>query len=88
MTTARMSGYAISPDALQSYYAFAEAETCAIVQVESAAAVERIPEIAAVDGVDGIFIGPLSYEVFWPKPRPQEDRPCTHLELAQPHRGG
>ncbi|KOO35756.1 alpha-dehydro-beta-deoxy-D-glucarate aldolase [Chrysochromulina tobinii] len=55
MTTARMSGYAISPDALQSYYAFAERETCAIVQIESAAAVERIPEIAAIDGVDGIF---------------------------------
>jgi len=58
MTTARMSGYAISPDALQSYYAFAERETCAIVQIESAAAVERIPEIAAIDGVDGIFVGP------------------------------
>lgn len=58
MTTARMSGYAISPDALQSYYAFAERETCAIVQIESAAALERIPEIAAIDGVDGIFVGP------------------------------
>lgn len=36
----------------------AEEELCLIVQVETAAAVERIEEIAAVDGVDGIFIGP------------------------------
>jgi len=58
MTTARMSGYAIDAAALRAYYEFAESETCTIVQVESAAAVERIPEIAAVEGVDGIFIGP------------------------------
>jgi 4-hydroxy-2-oxoheptanedioate aldolase len=31
---------------------------CVIVQVESPAAVAAIPEIGAVDGVDGIFIGP------------------------------
>lgn len=36
----------------------AEEELCLIVQVETAAALERIEAIAAVDGVDGMFIGP------------------------------
>jgi 4-hydroxy-2-oxoheptanedioate aldolase len=31
---------------------------CLLVQVETAAALERLPEIVAVDGVDGVFIGP------------------------------
>jgi 2-dehydro-3-deoxyglucarate aldolase len=31
---------------------------CAIVQIESAAAVEACTEIAAVDGVDALFVGP------------------------------
>ena len=30
-----------------------------LVQVESSAGVEAIPEIAEVDGVDGIFLGPF-----------------------------
>lgn len=33
-------------------------ELCLLVQVETASAVDRIGAIAAVDGVDGIFIGP------------------------------
>ena len=33
-------------------------ETCVLVQVESPRAVEAIPAIAAIEGVDGIFIGP------------------------------
>jgi 4-hydroxy-2-oxoheptanedioate aldolase len=36
----------------------AEEELCLILQVETAEALARIPEIAAVDGVDGLFIGP------------------------------
>lgn len=35
-----------------------EAETTVLVQLESRAAVERATEIAAVDGVDGVFFGP------------------------------
>jgi len=58
MTTARMSGYATDPEALQEYYRGAADEICVLVQVESPAAVAAIPEIAAVPGVDGIFIGP------------------------------
>ena len=33
-------------------------QTCVLVQVESPQALQAIPEIAAVEGVDGIFIGP------------------------------
>ena len=51
MTTARMSAYAIDAASLRSYYESADRETARIIQVESAGAVERIPEIAAVDGV-------------------------------------
>ena len=32
MTTARMSGYAVEPDALRAYYESCETETCVIVQ--------------------------------------------------------
>lgn len=40
------------------YVATAEDELCLILQIETAEAVDRIAEIAAVDGVDGLFIGP------------------------------
>lgn len=40
------------------YHSRAEEELCLIVQVETAEALSRIPEIAAVDGVDALFIGP------------------------------
>jgi len=40
------------------YHLRAEEELCLILQVETAEALSRIPEIAAVDGVDGLFIGP------------------------------
>lgn len=40
------------------YLARAADELCLLVQVETGAALEQIEAIAAVDGVDGIFIGP------------------------------
>ncbi|ARC88291.1 HpcH/HpaI aldolase/citrate lyase family protein [Rhodovulum sp. MB263] len=36
----------------------AEDELCLILQIETVAALERLEEIATVEGVDGIFIGP------------------------------
>ena len=36
----------------------AEQELCLLVQVETATALDQIEAIAAVDGVDGLFIGP------------------------------
>jgi 4-hydroxy-2-oxoheptanedioate aldolase len=45
-------------DYYSDYTQRAEAEICLILQVETALALTRIEEIAAVDGVDGLFIGP------------------------------
>ncbi len=42
------------PDYLQK----ANEEICLIVQVETAKAMENLPQILAVEGVDGVFIGP------------------------------
>ena len=50
----RATLYGTIPD----YAARAEEELCLIVQAETLATVERIGKIAAVDGVDAIFIGP------------------------------
>jgi 4-hydroxy-2-oxoheptanedioate aldolase len=44
--------------AVADYARRADAEICLILQVETALALTRIEEIAAIDGVDGLFIGP------------------------------
>ncbi len=41
-----------------NYLQKANAEICVIVQIETLAALEQLPQIAAVPGVDSIFIGP------------------------------
>ena len=50
----RASRYGAIPDYVQR----AEEELCLLVQVETAEALAQIEAIAAVDGVDGLFIGP------------------------------
>jgi 4-hydroxy-2-oxoheptanedioate aldolase len=45
-------------NATQSYLHEANAAMCVLVQVESPAALENLDAIAAVEGVDGVFIGP------------------------------
>jgi 4-hydroxy-2-oxoheptanedioate aldolase len=52
--SSRSSVYGLAKD----YFANAEKELCVIVQIESAGALSRIEDIAAVDGVDAVFIGP------------------------------
>jgi len=56
-------GYAVAARANQygriaDYHRRAHEELCVLVQVETRAALEQIEAIAAVGGVDGIFIGP------------------------------
>lgn len=51
---ARGSLYGTVPD----YFKTARDEICLIVQIETASALEKLEEIAAVPGIDGIFIGP------------------------------
>ena len=43
---------------IRDYFARAHEELCVLVQVETKAALAHIEAIAAVEGVDGIFIGP------------------------------
>ena len=43
---------------IKDYTVRANAEICLIVQVETQAALDRMEDIAGVDGVDAIFIGP------------------------------
>ncbi len=51
---ARVSGFGAIGDYVQT----ADAEICLIVQAESRAAIADLERIAAVDGVDAVFIGP------------------------------
>ena len=53
----RATGYGLAESA-EEYLRRCREELLVLVQVESPAAVEAIPEIAAVEGVDGIFLGP------------------------------
>ncbi|MEO1240166.1 MAG: HpcH/HpaI aldolase/citrate lyase family protein [Pseudomonadota bacterium] len=40
------------------YFTHAETEICLILQIESKAGLDAIEDIASVEGVDGVFIGP------------------------------
>ncbi len=53
-SASRATGYGRIPD----YWQHAAQEICVLVQVETTAALGEIEAIAAVEGVDGIFIGP------------------------------
>ncbi|HWQ37551.1 MAG TPA: aldolase/citrate lyase family protein [Burkholderiales bacterium] len=43
---------------VRDYFKHADEEICLILQVETRSALSQIEAIAAIDGVDGIFIGP------------------------------
>src|SRR3546814_18214101 len=43
---------------VNGYAGRAEQEPCLLVQVETRQSLDAIEELAAVDGVDGIFLGP------------------------------
>ena len=51
---ARASHWNAIPDYLRN----ADSEICLLVQIETAEGIKNIEEIAAIDGVDGIFVGP------------------------------
>jgi 4-hydroxy-2-oxoheptanedioate aldolase len=53
-----MLGRASAFNGTTDYLQTAEDQLCLIVQAESVAAMEALEEICAVDGVDGVFIGP------------------------------
>ena len=43
---------------VKDYFKHADDEVCLIVQIETRAAIAQIESIAAIDGIDGLFIGP------------------------------
>ncbi|HMO28813.1 HpcH/HpaI aldolase/citrate lyase family protein [Enterovirga sp.] len=43
---------------IKDYHARAATEICVLVQIETQEALDNLEEIASVDGVDGVFIGP------------------------------
>ncbi|HEY8605816.1 MAG TPA: 4-hydroxy-2-oxoheptanedioate aldolase [Noviherbaspirillum sp.] len=51
---ARASRWGLEPD----YMAQANREVCLLVQAETRAAIDNLDGLCAVDGVDGVFIGP------------------------------
>lgn len=52
----------------EEYGARANAEVLVIAQIESPKAVGNVPEIAAVDGIDALFIGPFDLSASMGKP--------------------
>ncbi|KEA65279.1 2,4-dihydroxyhept-2-ene-1,7-dioic acid aldolase [Marinobacterium lacunae] len=50
-------------DSIPDYLEKAHEELCLIVQVESRKGVENVAEIAAVEGVDAVFIGPADLSI-------------------------
>lgn len=50
---------------VKDYFKLAASEMCVLVQVETRPALDRIEEIAAVDGVDVLFVGPadLAFDI-------------------------
>lgn len=51
------------------YYAKANANLVTVVQVETAETINNLDEIAAVDGVDVLFVGPLDLSISLKKPK-------------------
>lgn len=51
---ARAAGWNMRTD----YFSAVQREFCLLIQIETAKGVENLPEILAVDGIDGVFIGP------------------------------
>lgn len=57
----RWAGFATRP--MQDVLAQSQKETVAIIQIEEPEGVEAVEEIAALDGLDGIFLGPADLAV-------------------------
>ena len=68
----RAAGYATDPkiiNNIEEYFSFANSENLVIPQCETVEALERIEEIADIDGVAGIFIGPFDLSISMGIPR-------------------
>src|SRR3546814_11966737 len=75
----------------RSYYANAHKEMCVAVQTETIEAVENIPAIAKVNGVDGIFIGPSDLAASMGhigNPTHKEVQAAIRRGMESAHKGG
>lgn len=74
-----LRGVAVSPRAtgygvrFESYYAEANRNLLSVHQIETARAVENLQDIARVDGVDVLFVGPLDLSISVGMPKRFED---------------
>lgn len=66
-------GFSESSSSIDSYMEYANRETLLIPQCETRGCLESIEEIAAIDGVDGILIGPYDLSIDMGKPGQFED---------------
>ena len=73
--TTRATGYG----RIKDYFSKAEDEIAVLLQLESVSAMEKATEIAAVDGVDGIFFGPADIAADMGKPGQPMDREVWKL---------
>jgi 4-hydroxy-2-oxoheptanedioate aldolase len=78
--TSRASGFGAMPD----YLAKAHERVMIIAQIESAAALENIEEIAATEGIDALFIGPADLAAsLGHLGNPQHDEVQTAIKRAK-----
>jgi len=66
-----------------NYFASAGDEIVVIVQIETKEAVANIEEIAAVDGIDVLFVGPYDLSLSFSKPTPSPDPHPDVEEIIQ-----
>ena len=74
--------------AVTDYLKRANDEVCVVVQIETPAALERLPEIAAVPGVDSIFVGPGTCRRRWATSATSAIRTCRPSSLPPPPSAG
>jgi 4-hydroxy-2-oxoheptanedioate aldolase len=85
---AGIRGVAATPRAsrfgrVKDYLRSADGEICVLLQVETRSAFDQLEAIAAVEGVDGIFIGPADLSAsFGHLGNPQHPEMQKHLEQA------
>ena len=69
----------IHADGISAYFEAANRETLLIPQCETAGCLEHIEEIMAIDGVDGIFVGPFDLSIALGHPLEFE---CPEMKAA------
>ncbi len=76
----RVSGFGFEEFAadINHYFEFCNKSTMIIPQCETLGCLEHIEEIAAIEGVDGIFIGPYDLSISFGKPGQFNDPEVVH----------